>query len=131
MNSGYIENGKRFNDKEMHSELTLVIIESPLSGDVEKNKKYACACMAHALKLGEAPFASHLLYAQDGILDDTIPAERTLGIEAGLAWGKLAQKTVVYTDLGISEGMKLGIERAIQEGRVIEYCTLPNFRLFP
>ena len=101
-----------------------VIVESPLKGDFEKNKAYARACMRDCLRRGEAPFASHLLYAQDGILDDTIPEERTLGIEAGLAWGAVAEATVVYTDLGVSSGMEFGIARAKQEGRTVVWRTL-------
>ena len=53
-----------------------VIIESPYAGDVERNVRYARAAMADCLKRGEAPFASHLLYTQEGVLDDDIPGER-------------------------------------------------------
>lgn len=98
----------------------LVILESPFAGDVEKNLKYARKCMRDCFMKGEFPFASHLLYTQEGILDDDLPEERKLGIDAGLCWGKFANKTVVYTDLGITEGMKEGIERAKSEGRVVE-----------
>lgn len=97
----------------------LVIIETPYAGDIEKNLKYARLCMRDCFMRGEFPFASHLLYTQEGILDDTIPEERKLGINAGLTWGKNASKTVVYTDLGITEGMKQGIDRAKKEGREI------------
>lgn len=99
----------------------LVILESPFAGDVKKNVKYARACMRDCFLRGEFPFASHLLYTQKGILDDTIQKERTLGINAGLEWGKHATKTVVYTDLGISNGMKHGIENAKKQKREIEY----------
>lgn len=99
-----------------------VIIESPFAGDIEKNKEYTRKCMKDSLLRGEAPLASHLLYTQ--MLDDTIPEERALGIEAGLAWGKEADATIVYTDLGISGGMKIGIERAKKEGRKIIYRKL-------
>jgi hypothetical protein len=77
--------------------------------------------MRDSLLRGEAPLASHLLYTQDGILDDTKKSERDLGIEAGLLWGREAELTVVYEDLGISEGMKLGIARAEKDGRPVEY----------
>jgi len=73
---------------------------------------------------GESPIASHLLFTQEGVLNDKIPEERKLGIEAGLAWGAVAEKTVVYTDLGISEGMERGIERAEKEGRPVERRAL-------
>ena len=100
--------------------MRLVILESPLAGNVERNLRYARACMRDCLMRGEAPFASHALYAQEGVLDDTIPAERALGIDAGLLWGMHADATVVYVDLGISPGMELGIERARQQGRPVE-----------
>jgi len=105
-------------------EMILVIIESPFAGDIEKNIKFARACMRDSLSRGEAPLASHLLYTQEGILRDSIPEERKWGIEAGLAWGKKAAKTIVYTNLGISGGMHKGIERAKNEGREIEYREL-------
>ena len=101
--------------------ITLVIIESPYAGDIDTNTRYAQECMADCLGRGEAPFASHLLYTQPNVLDDAIPEERKLGIDAGLAWGKMADKTVVYSDLGITAGMQQGIVRAIGEGREIEY----------
>jgi hypothetical protein len=61
------------------------IIESPWVGDVEKNVKYARACIRDNLVRGEAPIASHLLFTQLDILDDAILEERQLGINAGLA----------------------------------------------
>lgn len=101
-----------------------VILESPYAGDVEKNKVYARACMRDSLVRGEAPFASHLLYTQEGVLDDTKESERNLGIEAGLLWGEAAELTVVYCDYGISGGMRLGIERAEKVKRPVEYRRL-------
>ncbi len=111
--------------------MLLVIVESPFAAPtpegIARNLAYVRAAMHDCLTRGEAPYASHALYTQPGVLDDTIPEERTLGIEAGLAWGALAQKTVVYTDLGMSGGMKYGIERATREGRPIEYRSLPGW----
>ena len=104
--------------------MRLVIVESPYAGDLEKNLKYARECMHECIRRGEAPFASHLLYTQEGILDDNVPAQRKLGIEAGLAWGEKADATIVYIDYGISLGMKLGIEEAERIGRKVEYRTL-------
>lgn len=105
-----------------------VIVESPFAGETQEiidlNITYARACMKDCFERGEAPFASHLLYTQPGILDDAIPSERTLGIDAGLLWGSLAEKTVVYTDRGISRGMQYGIENAKKANREIEYRTI-------
>lgn len=105
----------------------LVIIESPLAGSVRKNVAYAKAAMRDSLARGEAPYASHLLFAQPGILDDTVPSEREQGIEAGLAWGAKGSKSAVYCDLGISPGMRRGIERAEKEGRPVEMRTLKSW----
>lgn len=107
--------------------MRLVILESPYAGNVEENVRYARACMRDCLLRGEAPFASHLLYTQPGVLDDGIPEERALGMEAGLVWGPPAQATVVYTDRGISRGMREGIARAERENRVVEMRTLPGW----
>ena len=101
-----------------------VVLESPFAGDITKNIEYARKCMADCLKRGEAPFASHLLYTQDGILDDDIPHERELGIEAGFIWGEQAEKVVVYQDLGISGGMQLGIDKATARGIPVEYRSI-------
>lgn len=106
--------------------MRLVIVESPFAGDVEGNTAYVRACMRDCLDRGEACFASHALYTLPGVLNDTDLEQRTRGIEAGLAWGKKADATVVYTDRGISAGMRLGIQRAHEEGRPVEYRTLED-----
>lgn len=103
------------------------IIESPFAGDLATNLRYLRRAMNHAIHIGEAPYASHGLYTQEGVLDDTIPAERALGMEAGFAWSEGAHKVTVYTDLGITDGMKRGIERHRENGKVIEMRTLPKW----
>lgn len=107
--------------------MRLVIIESPYAGDTARNTANAKAAVRDCLERGEAPYASHLFFTQDGLLDDNVPAQRALGIEAGLAWGVKADATVVYTDLGMSRGMLLGIARANEQGRTVELRTLRTF----
>ena len=97
-----------------------VIIESPYAGDVKRNIKYAKMCMKDSLMRGEAPLASHLLYTRKGILDDTIPEERKLGIDAGFAWLEQAELHVFYIDYGYSKGMLLGKEFAEMRNIPIE-----------
>lgn len=96
--------------------MKLVVIESPFAGATpelaERNLRYLRACMRDCLLRGESPLASHLLYTQPGVLDDTKPAERELGIAAGFAWRARADATVIYTDRGISGGMQKGIAHA-------------------
>jgi hypothetical protein len=101
--------------------MRLVIIESPFAGHIEANVAYARRAIRDALSRGEAPLASHLLYTQPGILRDEVHEERQRGIDAGLAWGKVAEATVVYVDLGISKGMRYGIAAAEQMGRRVEF----------
>lgn len=117
--------------------MRLVILESPYAGDIERNVRYARACVRDCLSRGEAPLASHLLYTQPGILCDEVPDECVWGIKAGFAWRRHAIATVVYTDLGISSGMRYGIEHAEklnsdgvashEHGHVIEYRTLEGW----
>lgn len=87
---------------------TPVILETPFAGDIAGNLTYARQCMADMLKRGEAPYASHLLYTQEGVLDDSIPEERMSGIYAGFAWKHMVGvKTVAYLDKGMSKGMEM------------------------
>lgn len=107
--------------------MRLVIVESPYAGDVERNVRYARACIRDCLMREEAPYASHLLYTQEGVLNDDIPEEREHGIRAGFAWRQVADATVVYTDCGISKGMRYGIEDAEKLGIPVEIRQIPNW----
>jgi hypothetical protein len=102
----------------------IVIVESRYAGNVEVNLAYTRAAMRDCLLRGEAPFASHALYTQSGVLDDDIPEERQLGTEAGFAFRPAAQRTVVYVDLGYSRGMNLGIAHAEKLGQPVEVRRL-------
>lgn len=101
-----------------------VIIESPFAGDTDRNILYARRLVADCLQRNEAPIASHLLYTQPGILDDTKPDERKLGIKAGLVWGASADLTVVGNDYGMTKGMIQGVKRANAEGRLVEFRSI-------
>lgn len=107
--------------------MRLVILESPYAGDVEANVAYARACVRDALSRGEAPIASHLLYTQPGVLRDDIPHERQWGIDAGLAWKRVAHASVVYTDRGITKGMEYGIEAAKASGIPVEFRKIETY----
>jgi hypothetical protein len=95
--------------------------------ELDFNIRYARAAMRDCLKNhGEAPSASHLLYTQDGVLDDTDPEERTLGIDAGLEWRKATTKSVVYLNRQVSGGMRYGIDKAKKDGNKIVGRFLPS-----
>lgn len=104
--------------------MELVVVESPLSGDFARNIRYARLACLDCVKRGEAPYASHLLMTQ--FLDDATPEERKVGMEAGFEWGAKATLVAVYTDLGMSGGMKMGIDKARARGQVIVFRKLPE-----
>lgn len=93
-----------------------VIIESPFAGktalQVASNVAYLHDCIKDSLARGEAPFASHGFYTL--YLDDTKPEQRKQGMEAGFAWGEVADTIAIYYDHGLSSGMKKGIIQAIK-----------------
>ena len=109
----------------------LVIIESPFgtnpdgsradAATVERNVRYVRGALADCLRRGEAPCASHALYTLDGVLDDTKPEERKLGLEAGWAWGAVAAATIVYCDYGLTAGMQMGINKARGRGQPVVF----------
>lgn len=103
-----------------------VIIESPYAGNIELNEVYGEFCMQDCLvNYNESPYASHLLYTRKYVLRDDIPGERKLGIEAGFFWRDVAEKTVFYSDLGITKGMKLGVDDCKEKGKDYEVRNLP------
>lgn len=104
--------------------MSLVIVESPYAGDVDKNVAYARRALADCLSRGEAPIASHLLLTQPGVLDDDQPDQRALGIAAGLAWSRAAHRAVFYVDLGWSSGMRAALEYHRRNGTLVEYRTI-------
>jgi len=126
----------------------LVILESPYAGYAPawvppgfrwlaaayqrwRNARYTVRCMRDSLYRGEAPLASHVLYASSGVLDDSDMAERARGLQAGFAWGLKCPVRVVYCDRGISGGMRAGMNAGLPTQRVeFRYldCVPPRCR---
>lgn len=116
-----------------------VVIESPLLGKLPvwlptwlipawawwarwSNHRFALACVRHsALVMGEAPYASHVMFGQ--ALNDADPHERRVGMELGFRWGAVAETRVVYCDRGVSSGMAEGIAQR-PAGQIVEYRYL-------
>ena len=116
----------------------LVLVESPFAFRHQdagmrrvgllRNVSYARAALNDCFARGELPWCGHLLYTQSGILDDDIPHERTMGIEAGLEWGRNASLSAFYIDLGMSSGMHRGVEAARDAGRSCDMVrSLPGW----
>ena len=104
-----------------------VILESPYAGNTERNIEYARKCLRDSLERNEAPIASHLLYTQDGVLNDDVEEERMWGINAGLAWKEVADLHVFYVDFGMSGGMKYALEYASKNNINVEFRTILNY----
>ena len=118
--------------------MRFVVVESPFAAGVvtlpngtllnllrDTNVAYARACMHDCLvRRREAPYASHLLYTQPGVLDDDIPAERSLGIAAGLELTGRADVRAFYVDRGLSTGMMYAIQWAADREQPCEVRTL-------
>lgn len=129
--------------------MKFAIIESPLGTkpdgsrcspeEFAKNQEYVNACMLDSFRRGEYPFASHGIYPH--CLKDALPEERKLGMEAGFAVAKALYNAcqldpytltkmadcciaVVYTDRGITSGMKQGIEKHTDLGMKLEFREL-------
>lgn len=99
-----------------------VAVESPFKGtdgNYQRNTAYARACMLDSLRRGEAPLPPHCLFPL--VLDDKDPAEREMGISAGLAWSACAELVAVYRDLGVTEGMLRAIDHALEFGIRVEF----------
>lgn len=106
----------------------IVIIESPFANpdpvEAKANMDYLSDCLHDSLCRGEAPFASHAIYTLPGVLDDSVPEERDLGIHAGFEFHRVADYMVVYTDRGISSGMGWGVKSAMEIGLPVIYRTI-------
>jgi hypothetical protein len=103
--------------------LPLVMVESPYKGlhrDVAES--YAEAACWDCMTRGEAPFASHLIYTR--FLDDGDPESRKIGMLCGRAWIRKVDYMVVYTDLGLSEGMTTAVNLARKLKKDVEFRTL-------
>lgn len=95
-----------------------VIVESPFAGGFA-NVKYSRECLKDCLARQESPYASHLLYTQKGVLDDTLPDERRIGIQAANQWLEVTDIVAVYMDLGVTRGMLIGVMKAARLGKPI------------
>jgi len=108
-----------------------VVIESPYAAKTEEgillNEAYGELCMHDCLvNHNESPYASHLLYTRPLVLRDEVPEDRKLGIAAGFFWRDVSEQTNFYVDLGMTDGMKLGIDDCNEKGKEYRLRSLPD-----
>jgi hypothetical protein len=113
--------------KETQRVRPLVIVESPFAGNIAQNVEYARAAVRDSVMRGEAPISSHLLFTQAGVLYEYVPEERQMGIEAGLAWGRVATYAAFYIDHGISPGMADALEHYSRMGLQIKVRRIEQY----
>ncbi|MCE9635603.1 MAG: hypothetical protein K8T90_07855 [Planctomycetes bacterium] len=99
-----------------------IFVCSPYRGDVAANVEVARAACREVLRAGDAPFAPHLLYPD--LLDDDVPVERALGIDAGRRWLAMSHEVLVVGPL--SAGMREEIATAEALGIPVRYAEPPG-----
>lgn len=98
----------------------LCYVCSPYRGDVARNVKYAQELTGRAVRRGLVPITPHLYITQ--ALDDNDPAERALGMEAGLRLLEPCEYIMIGGLYGISEGMRHEIKVAHRLGKTFLYA---------
>jgi len=119
------------------SKLRRVIIESPCAAVSNEewiaNADYLNECLRDSIARGEAPYASHGIFAFSGAFEDADPEQREACMLAGFAWQTAAEAVIVYTDRGMSAGMVRAVELAAKQGITVEqrsiHTRLPNIAL--
>jgi hypothetical protein len=105
-----------------------VVIESPFGRNLDgsqctpeqyaRNIRYLNRALLDSLRRGdEAPY-------YPGLLDDTSPADRALGMKCGLEWSKAAELVAVYQDHGITEGMRAALAQHRERGITVVFRTI-------
>lgn len=111
-----------------------VMVETPYNGDIKLNIFYALNCMRDSYTRGESPILTHLLWTRiptgEHVGDENHEYNvkncgRQYALKCGSVWRSLSHKTIIYTDLGISQGMELAIREAKSN---IEFRQLPNWK---
>ena len=97
-----------------------VYICSPYSGEVARNVTAARRYCRFAVNKGYMPLAPHLLFPQ--FLNDTVPAERGLGLSFGMALMSLCAEVWVF-GLAVSAGMEAEIELAMRRDIRLRYFS--------
>lgn len=101
--------------------MKLIYVAPPYAGDVKRNLEYAKAVCRVVMDSGHAFFAPHLLYP--GLLDDSVPQERRLDMDMGLAVLVRYDELWVFGDT-VSPGMRMEMGEAERLGVPIRRMEL-------
>ena len=101
------------------SDIPLVFIESPYSGDIDRNVRYLLLCGFDSFQRGEMPTSSHGTMTmhpakKDFFVSDYDPEWDVYTREEAISRANVLRhrcdKVVFYTDMGWSSGMQDGLE---------------------
>lgn len=93
----------------------------------DRNASYAQAAASDVIALGEVPLSVELFYSTVGS-SPTDPSARAMMIEARQELtDTAAEAIVVYSDLGLDDGMRSQIADAVLSDKPVEYRTLPGW----
>lgn len=115
--------------------MSIVVIESPYSGNIPRNVAYAQRAMTHSRLKGEIPIVTHLLWTQHHLAKghfvvDNDPKYNVLGREASLdhtnVLRRKADRVIFYADYGYSSGMTYAIDQCKKEGLIYEERFIDN-----
>jgi len=120
--------------------MSIVILESPYSGDIQRNIAYGQRIMADSRERGEIVIMPHLLWTQHHEAPNHFVSDydekyeiKNCGREKSLEQIKIlrtiADKVIFYTDYGMSSGMVHGLEDCKQRNIEYEFRTIGNLHL--
>lgn len=104
------------------TQLSPVILEIPNFDDARWSHEYFANAVNDCLKHDEAPLNINIMF--NGCLDTYNPIHASIIDKMKETWSFAATKTVVYTDLGITDYMLEGITDAAARGREVEFRKL-------
>lgn len=118
---------------------TVVVLESPFSGDIDRHVAYGQRCMADARERKEIVIMPHLLWTQHHkakhhFVSDFAPefeiknGGREASLEQIKELRRRADKTVFYIDYGYSSGMRHALDHCKEEGLPYEERILGNLQ---
>lgn len=109
---------------------SVVMIESPYSGDIDRNIRYLLLCVAETGTVyDEVPYASHLYMTQHPRCRDFYTCDydekwtvltRDIAIENSQSFRHRCDKSIFYTDLGWSRGMESAKKYCIEHNLLFE-----------
>lgn len=113
----YKKQRKKWNYQHDMKNRRKVYVASKYAGNIDENVAKAVSYCRYVINKNCMPVASHLMYP--GILDDSIPTEREMGLLFGLALLAVCDEVWCFGE--ISPGMEHEIREANKLGKRVRY----------